>query len=332
MKILLTGGAGFIGQHLGRRLLGCGHEVHILDVCPPQRLDADNGRLSSHFGSVLDTTLVDELVAGADFVVHLAGIAEPMQYGLRPKVTMDVNLQGSLNVIRSASHYCRPILFASTSEIYGLNPDVPWAEDAARVLGPVQDSRWCYSAAKNAVEHYLHACRQEEGLDFVIVRLFNVYGPGLQGRVVSNFIERALAGESLEIHGDGSQIRCFTYIDDVVEALCRIIDTPHHGGTYNIGNPTPVTVLELARTILELTGSSSPIQFVPYCNVYPGFADIPNRVPRIDSISQAFGWRPTTDLRAGLMATLKGHPSPAAADRADRRPPPAIASVEAASA
>lgn len=307
MRILVTGGAGFIGHHLAKRLSGAGCEVRVLDVKPPPRTAADRSTGSRvTVGSILDDRLVDKLVREADTVVHLAGIAEPLRYVTQPKATMAVNLKGSLNVVDSAARYHTPILFASTSEVYGRNPSVPWAETADRILGKIQDSRWCYSSSKAAVEHYLHACRQEEGLDFVTVRLFNVYGPGLTGRVISNFTERALAGEPLEVHGDGSQVRCFVYVSDVLDALERIIRSHKFAGeTYNVGNPAPVSILELARLVIELSGSPSSLRFVPYDALQPGYADIPKRIPDIGSITHALGWRPTTDLSTGLSRVIE---------------------------
>lgn len=286
-------------------MAGC--EVHVLDVKLPPRTTAYRGtRLRMTVGSVLDDRLVDDLVREADTVVHLAGIAEPLRYVTQPKATMAVNLRGSLNVVDSAARYHTPILFASTSEVYGRNPSVPWAETADRILGKVQDSRWCYSSSKAAVEHFLHACRQEEGLDFVTVRLFNVYGPGLTGRVISNFIERALAGEPLEVHGDGTQVRCFVYVSDVLDAFERIIRSHKFAGeTYNIGNPVPVSILELARLIIELSGSRSPLRFITYDAVQLGYVDIPKRIPDIGSITHALGWRPTIDLRTGLSRVIE---------------------------
>jgi UDP-glucose 4-epimerase len=306
MKILMTGGAGFIGHHLVKRLSQAGYEVHVFDIKPLNIMPECSASLRMTVGSILDERLVDSMVREADMVIHLAGIAEPQRYVTQPKATMSVNLRGSLTVVDSAVLHQIPIIFASTSEVYGRNPSVPWSETADRVLGKVQDSRWCYSSSKAAVEHYLHACRQEDGLDFVTVRLFNVYGPGLTGRVISNFIERALTGESLEVHGDGSQVRCFVYVRDVVDAVEKILHSQKFAGeTYNIGNPAPVTILGLARLIIELSGSRSPARLVPYDALQPGYVDIPKRIPCIDRIRDEIGWLPTTDLRSGLLTVIR---------------------------
>lgn len=308
MKVLVTGGAGFIGRHLNKALLEQGHDVYVLDIVP---LEVDwpcSEHLQAIVGSVLDNSLVDHLVSKMNLVIHLAGIAEPLQYMLRPRTTIETNLLGSLNIVRSVTVHRVPLLFTSTSEIYGVNPDTPWTEDSYRVLGRVQDSRWCYSSSKAATEHYLHACRQEMGTKFVIVRLFNVYGPGLKGRVISKFIDHALSDEPLEIYGDGSQTRCFIYIDDVIDAMRRIVSaSKFDGSTYNIGNPSPISILDLSHIIIELAGSSSPLRFIPYEEINPGYVDIPNRIPSIESIRATFGWSPFTDLRVGLSTIIGGN-------------------------
>lgn len=230
MRALITGGAGFVGHHLARALVGHGVEVAVLDTAArPAAFSADPS-VEYYQGSVLDDALVRRLVPEADVVVHLAGIAEPMRYGSDPLATMDVNLTGSLNVVRRCADYGVPVVFSSTSEVYGINPELPWAEDANRVLGPVANVRWCYSTAKVAVEHYLDACRRQLGLRYTVVRLFNTYGDGLRGRVVDGFIRRALAGQPLIIHGDGRQTRCFCHIDDVTDALMRIVMRLAGGG------------------------------------------------------------------------------------------------------
>ena len=308
MQILVTGGAGFIGRHLAAELLTCGHAVHILDLAGfrdskdsplPEGLDVE-------MGSVLDSDAVERAIQGKDVVIHLAGIAEPVWYCTHPKKVIDLTLQGSFNVIRACARFRIGVVFASTSEIYGYNPQVPWSEEADRVLGPTSTNRWCYASAKAMVEHYLYACRQEESLDFVITRFFNVYGPGLKGRVIAHFIEQALAGKPLTVHGDGMQTRTFLYIDDAVTALKAIISKGEFSASaYNIGDTMPVSMLELAQMILKLTGSSSPLIFVGEEGLPEGFSDIPKGIPAIERIMGEFGWHPKIDLRTGLEATIK---------------------------
>lgn len=306
MHVLVLGGAGFIGRHLCAALLRRGHAVHVLDTRPMDMIRAiDGARLTAEIGSILDPEAVSRRVSEADVVLHFAGIAHPAEYGLRPKTTMDVNLRGSLHVIESAARHRVPLLFASSSEIYGQNPAVPWDEDAARVLGGIDDVRWCYSSSKAAAEHYLHACQREVGLDFTVVRFFNVYGSGLTGRVVDAFIDRARRGEPLVIYGDGSQTRCFTYVDDAVDAVMRLVDRGvDRGGTFNIGATEETTVRALAGLVVALVGSRSPIVHAEPRSLYPGYVDVPRRVPSIERIHRACGWSPQTPLPEGLRRML----------------------------
>lgn len=303
LKALVTGGAGFVGSHLARRLVQLGWTVAILDIAEPP---ADLAAVAAvHRGSVLDTALTDRLIAEADFVIHMAGIAEPMRYGEDPLETMDVNLLGSIAVARQCAQHGRPLLFASTSEIYGVNPQVPWREDADRVLGPVSNVRWCYSSAKAAAEHYLQALRRKMGLAYTVVRFFNIYGPGLRGRVVDGFIQAALAGAPIVVHGDGRQSRCFCYIDDAVEVLARIVSQPaQRGATYNIGSEIETSVADLARMIIRLTGSASPLEATPYSDLYEGFQDVTRRQPDIDAVRHDFDWSPITSLEDGLSRAI----------------------------
>jgi UDP-glucose 4-epimerase len=301
LKILVTGGAGFIGSHLTRALVAQGMSVTVLDIAGRPACLPDHLEIDYRAGSILDHRLTDRLIQRTDLVVHLAGIAEPLRYGSAPLQTMDVTLCGSIAVVRRCAEFAIPVLFASTSEIYGINPALPWPETADRVLGPVANMRWCYATAKAAVEHYLDACRQDLGLNHTIVRLFNAYGSGLKGRVVDGFIRQALAGEPLVIHGDGLQTRSFCYIDDVVDALLRIIARPIIGGdTYNIGADIETPIVDLARLVIELTASRSTLRMLPQSQLYPGFQQVPRRRPEIAAIRRAFGWTPTTALRAGL--------------------------------
>jgi UDP-glucose 4-epimerase len=229
-----------------------------------------------------------------------------MRYGSDPLATMEVNLTGSLNVVRRCAEYGVPVVFSSTSEVYGINPALPWREDSDRVLGPVENVRWCYSTAKVAVEHYLDACRRQLGLDYTVVRLFNTYGDGLNGRVVDGFIRRALAGDPLMIHGAGQQTRCFCHIDDVAEALLRIVLRPMAGGrTYNVGCDVETSIMALGRLVIELCDSRSVLCVVPATGLYDGYQDVARRRPDIGAIRRDFGWAPTIGLRDGLGLMIK---------------------------
>lgn len=303
LKALVTGGAGFVGSHLARRLAQLGWTVSILDIA---KAPTDLAAVATvNHGSVLDAALTDRLIAEADFVIHMAGIAEPARYGEDPLETMDVNLLGTIAVARQCAQHGRPLLFASTSEIYGVNPQVPWREDADRVLGPVSNVRWCYSSAKAAAEHYLQALRRKMGLDYTVVRFFNIYGPDLHGRVVDGFIRAALAGEPIVVHGDGQQTRCFCYIDDAVEALVRIVSQPvQRGETYNIGTEIETSVAELAQTIIRLADSASPLESTPYSGLYEGFQDVTRRQPDIGAVCRDFDWAPTIRLEDGLSRAI----------------------------
>lgn len=301
MRVLITGGAGFIGRHLTAALARRGDRVRILDVVAPWEVAADEPAVEYRRGSILDPDEVAASIEHVDLVIHLAGIAEPLRYGSDPLGTLDVNLTGSLHVVRRCADRGVPILFASTSEVYGVNPDLPWSEDARRVLGPVSNVRWCYATAKAAVEHYLAACRTQLGLRYTTVRLFNAYGPGLSGRVVDTFVRRALAGAPLVVHGSGGQTRCFCYIDDVVRAFVLITDGPELAGqTYNVGTTEPTRILDLAQTLIRLTGSASTVEYASHGSLYEGFEDIPQRQPDTSRIARELGWQPIVGLEDGL--------------------------------
>ncbi|WP_395444147.1 NAD-dependent epimerase/dehydratase family protein [Caulobacter sp. UC70_42] len=304
LKALVTGGAGFIGRRLVEQMRQVGWTVTVLDVAaPPAGFDP---ALVYVQGSVLDDALTDRLIGEAERVIHLAGIAEPMRYGSHPLETMDVNLLGSINVAKACARHDRPLLFASTSEIYGVNPNVPWRENADRILGPVANVRWCYSSAKAAAEHYLDALRRQLGLKYAVVRLFNAYGPGLRGRVVDGFVAAALADQPLVIHGDGLQTRCFCYVDDVVEALMAIITSPmDRGGVYNVGVEEETSVLDLARKIIHLARSTSRLDVIPYDQLYDGYQDIVRRQPNTQALRDDFGWAPRTSLEDGLALMIE---------------------------
>ncbi len=314
-KALITGGAGFIGSHLAELLVGDGWEVYALDDLSTGS-DANVFHLAEnpHFHltveSVLATSVVSELVHKCDIVFHLAAAVGVRLIVERPGHTLLTNVRGTENVLEYADRFGKPVLVASSSEVYGDHPgeNLPLAEGARRIYGPTTAKRWAYADSK-AMDEFLALARHEEnGLQCVIARLFNTVGPrqsGQYGNVIPRFVQSALAGEPLEVHGDGSQTRCFCHVRDTVRALAGLgADPATIGGIFNVGSTEPVTILELADRILRMTGSSSELVFVPYEQVYgQGIEEMFQRIPSIEKIRAAIGWAPTTDLD-GILAEV----------------------------
>ncbi|HVD24428.1 MAG TPA: NAD-dependent epimerase/dehydratase family protein [Gaiellaceae bacterium] len=305
---LVTGGAGFIGSHLSERLLAEGWEVYALDDLSTGS-DANVFHLSQdprfHLSveSVLSSSVVSELVHRCDAVFHLAAAVGVRLIVERPGHTLLTNVRGTENVLEYASRFGKPVLVASSSEVYGDHraEDLPLAENARRIYGPTTARRWAYADSKAMDEFLALARHEEDGLRCVIARLFNTVGPrqsGEYGNVIPRFVQAALAGEPLEIHGDGSQTRCFCHVDDTVRGLVRLMEKPAAvGQVFNVGSTESVTILELARRILRLTGSSSELVFVPYDEVYGhGVEEMFQRMPAIEKIKAATGWEPTVAL------------------------------------
>ena len=307
-QILVTGGVGFLGTHLCERFLNEGKEVWALDLADPPY--AQELQKYKNFHLVQDTIFnkktLAELVARCDTVCHLAAIACPGQYVTHPKKTMDIGLRAGLDLIDLVRGTDKLLFFTSTSEVYGRNPNVPWQEDDDRVLGSTEVDRWCYSSAKAMLEHYIRACHLEGELNYLNVRVFNAYGPRLRGRVLDKFVDQALRGETLRVHGDGSQTRCFTYIDDLISGFVDLIKSPGaHNTVYNVGNPHEVTIKELAERIVATAGSNSKIEYVPHAqDMGESYEDIPRRVPHIGRIQKAVGWAPQIPLDIGLASAI----------------------------
>jgi UDP-glucose 4-epimerase len=305
---LVTGGAGFIGSHLSESLLAQGWEVYSLDDLSTGS-DGNVFHLSRNpnfhltVESVLSSSVVSELVHRCDAVFHLAAAVGVRLIVERPGHTLLTNVRGTENVLEYASRFGRPVLIASSSEVYGDHraEDLPLAEDARRIYGPTTAKRWAYADSKAMDEFLALARHEEDGLQCVIARLFNTVGPrqsGEYGNVIPRFVQAALAGEPLEIHGDGSQTRCFCHVDDTVRGLIGLMDEPSAvGEVFNVGSTESVTILELAARILRLTGSSSELVFVPYEEVYGhGVDEMFQRMPAIEKIRAATGWEPTVAL------------------------------------
>jgi UDP-glucose 4-epimerase len=319
---LVTGGAGFIGSHLVEALLQQGHQVVAFDNLATGRLRnldhlLDNANLRFVQGSVLDELAVDELMHACDSVIHLAAAVGVKLIVNEPLRSFTTNIRGSETVIESAFRHRRPILLASTSEIYGKNSEVPLRETDDRILGPTTTARWSYSTSKAVDEILAYAYHRERGLPTTVVRLFNTVGPRQSpayGMVIPRLARQAVAGEPLTVYGDGTQSRCFCHVSDVVAALLGLLDNPDAvGQVFNVGSTEEVTILELARRMVERSGSSSPIRLIPYDHAYPfGFEDMQRRVPSIDRIRYLTGWQPTRSLDDILTETI----AEAAAERA----------------
>ena len=316
-KALVTGGAGFIGSHLSELLLDEGWEVFALDdlsTGSPENVAHLSGRREFHLTveSVLSPSVVSELVHKCDVVFHLAAAVGVRLIVERPGHTLLTNVRGTENILDFAGRFGKPVLVASSSEVYGDHPgeDLPLREDARRIYGPTTAKRWAYADSKAMDEFLALARHEEEGLRCVIARLFNTVGPrqsGEYGNVIPRFVQSALAGEPLEVHGDGSQTRCFCHVTDVVSALYRLLaDTDSAGRIYNVGSTEVVTILELAQRVLAATGSSSELVFVPYAEVYgQGIEEMFQRIPSIDRIQGEIGWEPTINLDAILADVIE---------------------------
>jgi len=303
---LVTGGAGFIGSHLVDALLARGDRVVAVDNLSTGRLSnlvAAGGEPAFRFvhGSVLDEVLVDELVRECDTVIHLAaavGVKLVMEHPLRSFTT---NIQGTATVMEAAHRYRRPVLLASTSEIYGKNGTGPLSETHDRVLGSPAVTRWAYSTAKAVDEVLAYAYHRERGLPTTVVRLFNTVGPRQSpayGMVLPRFVRQALAGEPLTVHGDGHQTRCFGHVADAVAAMLGLLGREEAlGEVFNVGSQEEISIQDLARKVIWAAGSSSRIRLVPYDQAYgAGFEDMQRRVPDTAKVRRLLDWAPTRTL------------------------------------
>jgi nucleoside-diphosphate-sugar epimerase len=306
-KVLVTGGAGFIGSHLCELLLDDGAEVWALDDLSTGSLDNVTHLRDRHeFHLVVDTmlsrTVVNELVNKVDVVYHLAAAVGPRLIVEQPVHTIVTNLEGSEIVLDHCARFGRRVLLASTSEVYGDHRSAePLHEDARRVYGPTTQKRWLYADSKAMDEYLALAYRQERDLDFVVPRLFNTVGPrqsGRYGMVVARFVQAAVAGTPLEIHGDGTQTRTFCHVQDTIRALKGLMESSvTTGEIYNVGSRNWISIEELAGRVLELTESTSEVVRVPYDRVYgTGIDDMLHRVPAIEKVEAAIGWTPTRTL------------------------------------
>ena len=304
MKYLITGGAGFIGSHLVEKLIARGDQVVVFDNLSTGsaiNLSGIKEKITFHEGNILNKAVIEKLVSETDYVVHLAAALGVFNIVNKPLESLKSNLQGSEVVLEACDKSRKPVLIASTSEIYGKNDKVPLNEEDDRIIGHPLKSRWSYSEAKAVDESLAYFYYLENKLPARIVRFFNTVGPrqvGHYGMVVPRFVSAALKNEPLSVYGSGDQIRCFCHVDDAVRALLLVMDSDKAiGEVFNVGNNQQISIMELAKKVIELTGSSSTIEKIAYEKAYPeGFEDMQRRVPDISKIEQVLGWSPEINL------------------------------------
>jgi UDP-glucose 4-epimerase len=311
---LITGGAGFVGSHLTDTLVADGHEVIVLDdlssgsrenLAPSLR----SGRVDLIEGTVLDSDLVDQCVQAADVCIHLAAKLGVEQIVGHPLSCLRENVLGADVVMESAARHGRRLLFTSSSEVYGKVNQRGLGELSDRVIGSPTKSRWSYAIAKEFGESLAHSYVQECGAEMIVVRLFNTVGPrqvSEYGMVLARFVRQALAGDPLTVYGDGTQTRCFTDVLDVVQALRQLVASDGAvGGVYNIGVSSSIRVVDLARLVIDRTGSESGIVFVPYAQAHsPGFEELGNRSPDTSALHGLTGWTPERGLEQTIDAVV----------------------------
>lgn len=306
MKILITGGAGFVGSHLADKLIGAGHEITVID-------DLSTGRYSNvehlegekNFRLIIDTVLneklMEELIRETDRVFHMASAVGVRLIMEHPVKTIETIFRGTDVVLGFCSRYRKRVLVPSTSEVYGKGATVPFREDDDLLTGSTDKHRWAYACAKTLDEFLALAHWKETRLPVVVVRLFNTVGPrqtGQYGMVVPNFVKSAIQNEPLIVHGDGTQSRCFGHVSDIVEGLTKAMESPEcFGQVINLGNDEEVTIKGLAEKAIEMTGSASEIRYIPYTEAYgEGFEDMQRRVPSLEKAHRLIGYQPTRKL------------------------------------
>ena len=315
MRVLITGGAGFVGSHLADALLQRGDEVFVLDDLSTGSIDniaqfKTHSRFHYTIDSVSNEPLLAEMIDTCDTVVHLAAAVGVKLIVEAPVHTIETNVHGTEVVLKHANKKKKLVLIASTSEVYGKSAAVPFTEETDLVLGPTVKHRWAYACSKLIDEFLALAYWKERKLPVIIVRLFNTVGPrqtGQYGMVIPNFVRQALAGQPITVFGDGTQCRSFTYVGDVVRAMVALINEPAAvGQVFNIGNGTEISINALAEKVKSLTGSSSEIVRIPYERAYEaGFEDMPRRVPDLTKLQQLIGYEPTVELDEILAKVIE---------------------------
>lgn len=306
MKILITGGAGFIGSHLADKLLAEGHEITVIDDLSTGRY-SNIEHLEGHdkfrllIDTVLNARLMEDLVSEADRVYHMASAVGVRLIMEQPVKTIETIFRGTDIVLGHCAKYRKRVLIPSTSEVYGKGISVPFKEEDDLLTGATDKHRWAYACAKTLDEFLALAHWKETRLPVVVVRLFNTVGPrqtGQYGMVVPRFVHSAIKNEPITVHGDGTQARCFGHVFDVVEGLVKLLETPDcFGQVINLGNSEEVSINGLADRAIALTGSTSEIRFIPYEEAYgDGFEDMRRRVPNLEKAKRLVGYQPTRSL------------------------------------
>jgi UDP-glucose 4-epimerase len=314
MRVLITGGAGFIGSHLTEKLLQLGHEVFVIDNLWTGKLAnlsaiPNSQKLHLVVDTILNESVMNELIFKVDHIYHLAAAVGVKNIMDHPVETLDINVKGTETVLRLANRFKKKVLISSTSEIYGKHVEHSLSEDNNRVMGTVKKRRWAYACSKTLDEFLALAYHDEKHLPVVIARLFNTVGPrqtGQYGMVLPNFVQSALLGKPISVFGDGTQSRSFTHVADVVEALVKLMAEPRaEGDVFNVGNDHEVTIKDLAQKVKEMTGSRSEIEYIPYEKAYgPGFEDMERRCPNISKIKKLIGYEPKHGLEAIIQSVI----------------------------
>ena len=317
MRVLITGGAGFIGSHLADAYLKRGDQVFIIDDLSTGSFEnirhlKDHPRFHYTIESVHNHPVTAELVDQSDVIFHLAAAVGVKLIVESPVRTIETNVRGTECILSIANKKKKKVLVASTSEVYGLSTQVPFSEDGNLVMGATTKGRWSYACSKAIDEFLALAYWREKKLPTIVVRLFNTVGPrqtGQYGMVIPTFVKQALANRPITVYGDGQQSRCFCYVGDVVGALMKLMDDERSvGQVFNIGSNREISIADLARKVKELTNSESEIVFVPYDEAYEeGFEDMPRRVPDTAKVEKQIGFAPSVDLEGILKSVIEFH-------------------------
>lgn len=318
MRVLVTGGAGFIGSHLVKKLIDLNYSVITLDNLSTGQQTFLNEVINhpNHVfvhGSVLDRNLLESLIEKCDIVFHLAAVLGVKNTVDNPLKVIEGNIDGTRNVLELAFSKNIKVIFASTSEVYGKNKQLPFSENSSRVLGPTTTHRWCYATAKALDEHLCFAYA-DKGLPVTVVRYFNAYGPRAMasqyGGVIPKFITAALIGDDITVYGTGEQTRCFTYIDDMIRGTLLCVDAKYNNQIFNIGMNEVISINQLAQRIKTLSKSTSSIVHIPYEEAFgKGYEDTPNRIPDLTKAKKLLNFSPAIAINEGLKRTISWYKS-----------------------